>query len=270
MEYIHPKKALEGFPRMLLNIGDPLKDFKKGVYEERFRAYEKEHGDTMDAIEDAYLASDKPKQLIQELAAEFVAKAGEELEGKKNKRQQEEALMNYNMGIVIYVNPALLDHNKTSGPLLTEELLCQWKERFPKTNLKSSTFETINGGFKKRYCYITTAVCQSLGKPDDCYELELLREYRDGYLAGTEDGEALVRYYYDVAPTIVKHINREPESSRIYREIWQEYLSPCIRLIEKDEKEECRVLYQNMVESLAKKYFNESGGNISLWTRTTE
>ena len=78
-------------------------------------------------------------------------------------------------------------------------------------------------GLKKEfYCYITTAVCKSLNKPDDCYELNLLREYRDQYLMGTKDGE-ICKEYYNIAPTIVKRIDRSPDASEIYADIWEKY-----------------------------------------------
>lgn len=252
-EYV--RLAMEGFPKMLFAIEDPLKHFKKKEYEGSFREYQELHKTTMDAIEDAYLTCDNREELLAALAQEFVAKVNESMSQKK-KRQQEDTLMNYNMCIVVYINPALIDYNKSSGKLLAEELLCQWKNNFPKTNLKISDFETINSGFKRRFCYITTAVCESLGKPDDCYELNTLRAYRDNYLDKTEEGEEMIRRYYDIAPTIVKHINQNQEREAIYASIWKQYLSPCIQLIEQNENEECRVLYQNMVDTLAKQYFN--------------
>ncbi len=251
----YAQKAIMDFPQMLFSIKDPLKDFKKAAYESSFRRYEENQREIMDAIEDAYLTSDEPEELLNKIAGKMVAQVNEQMKDMK-KRQQEEALMGYNLSIVVYVNPALIDYNKSSGTPLAEELLRQWKESFPKTNLKISNFENINGGFKKRFCYITTAVCESLGKSDDCYELTTLRNYRDEYLQQTEDGEAMVKKYYDVAPTIVKHINRNPEKERIYQEIWKDYLSPCIRLIENHENEQCSVLYQDMVNTLARQYFN--------------
>lgn len=96
-----------------------------------------------------------------------------------------------------------------------------------------------------------------LNKPDDCYELTLLRRYRDGYLAEQPDGEELIAMYYDVAPSIVKHINRQPDSAAIYSRIYTEYLLPCIRMIERGELSECRELYTEMVNDLKEKYFLE-------------
>ena len=44
-----------------------------------------------------------------------------------------------------------------------------------------------------------------------------------------------------VAPSIVKHINQRPDRKEIYQSIWDEYLSPCIGLIESHQLEDCRV-----------------------------
>lgn len=248
--------AIGRFPELLFSVEDPLKNFKKDTYEPAFRAYQEENREIFEAITEAYEASPAPEQLLTDLAEALVSKVNQELAGKK-RRQMEEALMNYNMAIVVYVNPALILCNETFGPRLAQEVTARWKANFPKTNLKVSDFETINSGFQKRFCYITTAVCESLGKPDDCYELTLLRNYRDTFLMGSPGGAALVENYYDVAPTIVKHIDQLPKRKEIYAGIWQEYLNPCVKFIEEHKNEQCRGLYQDMVDTLTKRYFHQ-------------
>ena len=69
------------------------------------------------------------------------------------------------------------------------------------------------------------------------------------------EGEELIRRYYDLAPTIVKHIDQKPDRLDIYRQIWDRYLSECIRLIEENELERCRQLYTDMVGQLQAEYF---------------
>ena len=86
----------------------------------------------------------------------------------------------------------------------------KWVERYPKSPFYLGDYESISGGFRKKFlglCFITTAVCQELGKPDDCAELTAFRAFRDGYLAAQPDGEALIREYYNIAPGIVTCIN---------------------------------------------------------------
>ena len=137
---------------------------------------------------------------------------------------------------------------------LTGKIVSLWNRKMPENKIGHSTYESICGGFRDRICYITTAVCRSLSKPDDCYELTLLRKYRDGYLLESPEGEALVREYYNIAPTIVKRIDKCRNADQIYQNIWQDYLKPCIRLIEEQRLEECGEVYSRMVRRLGTEY----------------
>ena len=67
--------------------------------------------------------------------------------------------------------------------------------------MKQCCFEDIAGGFRKGFCYITTAVCESQNKPDDCYEPSDAQAFRDGYLMQTE--EEAYRRNNGIAPRIV-------------------------------------------------------------------
>lgn len=119
----------------------------------------------------------------------------------------------------------------------------------PCSDYVSSSSGSSSGG-----CYITTAVCNSFGKPDDCYELTLFRGFRDGYLAGTENGENLIAEYYRTAPEIVKTIDMLPERDEVYSKIWQQYLSKCLEYIQDKELEACKALYIKMMRCLERLY----------------
>ena len=58
-----------------------------------------------------------------------------------------------------------------------------------------------NGG-----CFLTTAVVELRGEADDGPTLTTLREFRDGWLAETKEGRALIAEYYVLAPRIVSAI----------------------------------------------------------------
>ena len=60
--------------------------------------------------------------------------------------------------------------------------------------------------------------------------------------------------YYDIAPTIVKRINKRTDRREVYESIWEQYLSPCIKLIEEDKNTECQEIYSQMVRELQKEY----------------
>lgn len=103
-------------------------------------------------------------------------------------------------------------------------------------------------------CYITTAVCQNNSKPDDCYELQIFRKFRDEWLANQEDGKYLIQEYYRVAPEIVRIIDSKENSSEIYNSINTEYLMPCLHYIEMGDMQSCKECYTNMVNVLLRRY----------------
>lgn len=103
-------------------------------------------------------------------------------------------------------------------------------------------------------CFITTAVCDSFGKPDDCFELTTFRNFRDGWLTSQPDGKSLIAEYYAIAPQIVDKINRLGDAAQIYRTIWQKYLEPCLNFIRSGDNLACKNKYIEMVHALKKSY----------------
>lgn len=247
--------AVEALQNLLYGIENPIQYFKKALYMEFFNKYVFENAKNLAALEQAYLSSDNQKAMMERVAEPLVVRVEEDLNTRRG-RKKEELQMDYNLSMVVYVFPALLETNEKSGQAWIDALAAVWKKHFPKTDLKSATAKEINAGFRYRFCYITTAVCENRHKPDDCYELSLLRSFRDDYLLQSAEGEAMVHEYYDVAPSIVKHIGKRTDADRIYEGIWQQYLSPCIRLIESGQNEECTELYRHMVYELKDLYFH--------------
>lgn len=111
----------------------------------------------------------------------------------------------------------------------------------------NNTIGKVVGG-----CYITTAICEEFGKPDNCYELTTFRRFRDHWLKQQPDGEMLITRYYDTAPKIVDLINKQPNRTAIYQFINENYLSKCLLYIENGENEKCKNLYIEMMEYLYK------------------
>lgn len=103
-------------------------------------------------------------------------------------------------------------------------------------------------------CYVTTAVCNSLNKPDDCYELNSFRRFRDQWLKFQPDGEKLISDYYEIAPAIVDKINTSGNAQEIYASIWKTYLERCLHLIETGDNEGYKRFYIEMVKSLESSY----------------
>lgn len=118
-----------------------------------------------------------------------------------------------------------------------------------KNNAASVNVSTSSSG-----CFITTAVCGTFNKPDDCYELTSFRNFRDNWLVNQPDGASLVQEYYRIAPGIVERINALADAKNIYMSIWQEYLKPCLTCIEDGNMQKCKEIYVDMVRNLQKKF----------------
>lgn len=103
-------------------------------------------------------------------------------------------------------------------------------------------------------CFITSAVCHSLGKADNCYELTTLRSFRDSWLYVQPGGKELIEEYYRIAPGIVDAIDSQPNSPAIYQSILDDYLTPCLRYIESGQFDKCKDTYVTMVNTLKKQY----------------
>ena len=103
-------------------------------------------------------------------------------------------------------------------------------------------------------CFITTAVCNSLCKADDCYELQMFRAFRDHWLKQQADGAALISEYYYIAPKIVKRIDVLANSQELYKSIWERYLKACLHALEQNEPQKCKNIYTKMVNDLRKMF----------------
>jgi len=247
MELEEAKSTLKS---MLIDIGDTRPMFKKDSYSNSFDVRYKEMEPFLMRLEQAYNDAEDKEAFLTELGAAPAFAAKSSLDAIKKKHLRETQLMEYNFTMVTFVLPVILKYKADYVEPLTDSIVLKWAETFPKYKIQKATYEDINSGFRRKWCYITTAVCESLGKGDDCYELNVLRNYRDGYLASQDDGEAIIRLYYDIAPTIVHRIDRCSNAAEIYNDIYREYLSPCIRLIEENKLSECKDAYFRMVNEL--------------------
>lgn len=250
-------KIREELPKMLLSLTDGFQNFKRDTYPERFQKAYRSHIDTLTAIEELYQGCADKEEAVGRVAGDFIAEIEGSLAAIPKKNTREKYQMEYNLMMVAYVLPAIMEYKGDSSQPLAQELAGRWRQAFKNSEINVATFEQINSGFRRKLCYVTTAVCESMGKGPDCYELTVLKNYRDSYLLYEEDGEELVRRYYDIAPTIVKRIEKKENAAQIYKDIYKQYISPCISLIENERNEECKELYVTMVQKLQAAYMGQ-------------
>lgn len=103
-------------------------------------------------------------------------------------------------------------------------------------------------------CFLTSACVEARGFADDCYELQTLRAFRDGYMKALPEGAAEIREYYRVAPRIVETIKAQPGALAVFDTIYRELVEPCVHLIEAGSKEEAHRLYRDYVARLEAQY----------------
>ncbi len=227
------------------------KKFHKNTYGTNIDTLLNQHSALLGQIREGFEESD---EMLEEMASYIPEYVAEQLAAIPSKRKRDIVCLDYNMNMVSYYVPLLGEISSEKTKAFTEKMVERWNQKMPENKIGLSSREKIQGGFKKGLCYITTAVCRSLDKPDDCYELGLLREYRDQYMLESEEGIRTVEEYYNIAPTIVKRIDRQENAAEVYAGIWEEYVNPCVHLIEEGKKQECQELYSDMVRELEKKY----------------
>ncbi len=137
------------------------------------------------------------------------------------------------------------NEEKIAFPHLRE--YCQSSSKFEKCN----TYKEVSTG-----CFITTACVTALGCSDDCRELTAMRSFRDGWLKHQLSGEAEIQKYYKIAPQIVCAINKNPDSDKIFRRIYTDFILPCVSFIEWGNNKPAYRLYTLMVATLSEEYLS--------------
>ena len=155
-----------------------------------------------------------------------------------------------------------LHYHHSSGRGFIEEGLCteitDWKGDYKVVSATASCNLFTQGivhhsakeaGYTGGGCFITTACVNYYGCSDDCYELTTLRNFRDSYLASTEEGSAMIQEYYSIAPSIVDKLNSSSNKKEHYEYIYKE-IQECVRAIENKEYTHTVNTYKKMVSHL--------------------
>lgn len=100
---------------------------------------------------------------------------------------------------------------------------------------------------RKRGCYLTTAMCDILKKDDDCYELNILRRFRDEELTKTIDGLKIIHEYNMFAPPISNQLMAHIHKMDIALAMKTEYIDEIIKSINREANEEAISHYKRMV-----------------------
>ena len=87
---------------------------------------------------------------------------------------------------------------------------------------------------------------------DNCYELTILRQFRDKYVVSNFPKD--IDYYYNIAPKIVDVINKLPNCTEVWIKLFHTLIKPSVRLIEDGKLRGAYDLYKRISLSLEQKY----------------
>ena len=109
--------------------------------------------------------------------------------------------------------------------------------------------EKIEKTLSSSSCFLTTIVCEGLGKEDHCEELTTLRKFRDEYIRQQPYGNALIAEYYRIAPPIVVALKQSEDFHHQVHELHEKYILTCLRYIETGQEEQAVDHYRQFVET---------------------
>lgn len=239
-----------------LEDGKTLREvIQKDLFMETFAQYEQKHQKTFFCLDEACRSHpEQRQQLMQTMVEDFLDQLDQRWQGTQKAFQESDKVT-----VAIYMVPAIRHMKLSCSEEFCSLLHTAWMKRYPDNPFVVGDYEALVAGFKKKIlgmCFITTAVCEQEGKPDDCEELTAFRRFRDGYLRTCSDGDALIAEYYEIAPAIVTVIGVCDDPVRAYGEIRNRWLQACYHDLQQGNMEGCKIRYTEMVRTLEQKYLS--------------
>jgi hypothetical protein len=248
--------ALDKISILIENYAQRLKEFKKSKYSNSYEDYAHSCMNVMEPIANYALLSEECTQtaVSKTVQALFVA-INTELTDQKKGNINTSKVDQLRFFLALYTVPMIVSLKSSISDPLADQVVQEWKKLFPKYAFNKGNYEDIQNGFQRKgLCFITSAVCETMDKSDDCYELTAFRKFRDQYVLKSEAGRELVEEYYQIAPVIVSLINLMPERRQKYAAIWGQYLQPCLEELEVNSLKECENKYITMVTELKSEF----------------
>lgn len=133
----------------------------------------------------------------------------------------------------------------TRGEVRSRNQDGRWREKRSDAG-KPRQSKTADKG--KKGCFLTTAACEHRGLSDDCFELQVMRAFRDEVLLESPAGRAMVQHYYDIAPKLVPLM----EDSRTAEWTWSR-IQETVGYVSRQDNEAAIRSYRDIVEVLSRR-----------------
>ena len=245
-------RAAVDYPKSMDNMSKPL-------FFDYFEKYYAGCSAAFEALDRCARAGDTDRDALAQEAASWLMEQVDEWfrnqKGWKLRPRRSELRDRAKFTIAIFLVPTACRAAPAIGRQFSERLREQWMAKFPESPFELTTYEELVAGFKKTpFCFVTTAVCEFMGRPDDCAMLTDFRAFRDGYLRSRPGGEAEILEYYDIAPGIVIRIDHCEDRAKIYPALYRRYLAPCHEALKAGDDARCHSIYRDMMRELKKIY----------------
>ena len=103
-------------------------------------------------------------------------------------------------------------------------------------------------------CYLTTAMCNILGYPDNNYYLETLRKFRDTVLQQDFKYIPLLLSYDTIGPQIAYELENDENKVEIATNLFNKFITASVTAIENNKVNDAVNIYVAMTQSLAERY----------------
>jgi hypothetical protein len=253
------RNSLEGISRLIENLEQYLSNFTRNNYSSSFNHYVQIGSSVLQAAEQYAVrfieykdkvVEETAQALIDEIEKGIAGTSGGILHSAQNNQIYQSQFF-----LAVYTVPMISSLDYSISEPLAECIVEKWHNRYPKSEFKKASYDNLQSGFERKgFCFITSAVCETMNKGDDCNELTAFRNFRDTFMQQTKERQASVEEYYNIAPAIVASIDLLTDCKEKYKMLWKEYLQPCFNDLKEGNLEQCEKDYTRMVKDLKKEY----------------
>jgi len=86
-----------------------------------------------------------------------------------------------------------------------------------------------------------------MGQPDDGEILNTFRGFRDGWMRKSKEHRKDIDWYYRNAPKIVDSLDSSPDSGKLYKDLYKNYIMPAYKAIKTGDMKHAYAKYKEMV-----------------------
>lgn len=136
------------------------------------------------------------------------------------------------------------------------DMYCRAKRMYvdPCSTSCSNDFKKTKEAESRGTCYLTTCMCQVLGKDDNCNTLNTLRAFRDNYMKKDDKFKPVLEDYRIVGPIISDRIIDDENAYEVATIMKNNYIDEAIEFINENNYKDAINIYLDMTIDLMDYY----------------